>query len=259
MLTAKIFGVGAPIVLLPGFRLDADAMAAMFEPVFTRAAGRQRIYLDLPGTGGSAPVKPTSDAVLDSVQETVLGLTGDGPLLVVGHSYGGYLAAGLARRLPGRIGGLLLICSGVKIERGDRNLSGISSPAPEPGWLADVPTELHDHFDQAIGHQRRAVATRLAEVLALRGPMQEEYLALLQSDGYRLSDEGSVQVFEGRVRIVAGRRDRIGGYLDQFDALSRYPRGDFVLVGEAGHYLPLEQPGILAANALDWLGGEEPE
>jgi pimeloyl-ACP methyl ester carboxylesterase len=271
------------VVLLPGFALDSSVMAAACEPAFTRAnsanwansansavsavsaaAGRwQRIYLDLPGTGGSSAGEPTSDWVLTAVQETVTDLIGTTPYLLVGHSYGGYLATGLARRDPARVAGLFLVTCGLRIRPADRDLSGVLSSTPDAGWLDGVPGELHEHFQQAIGHQTRVVADRVATALDRRGPIDEQYLDALRPDGYRLTDEPEPEgeaepqaadsLFAGPVHLLAGRRDRIAGYRDPFAALAGYPRGSYTVLAEAGHYLPFEQPELFAVSILDWL------
>ena len=43
------------------------------------------------------------------------------------------------------------------------------------------------------------------------------------------------------------------GYLHQFDALTHYPHGNFIALGDAGHYVPFEQPEHFQALMLDWL------
>jgi thioesterase domain-containing protein len=62
--------------------------------------------LDLPGTGASPPGVPRSDAVADEVVATIGAELGDEPFAILGWSYGGYLAAGVARRLHRQISGL---------------------------------------------------------------------------------------------------------------------------------------------------------
>jgi pimeloyl-ACP methyl ester carboxylesterase len=257
ILSTRVRGAGRPIVALPWFSLDQAVMAAAFEPVFAATAGWRRIYVDLPGTGASAPVEPRSDAVLDAVLDTVESVLGNERFLLAGCSYGGYLAAGITRRIPAQVAGLLLVCAGVKIRRADRNLDGVLASEPEPGWLRDIPEELHDHFSHAIGAQTSAVATRVADAFSLNGPINDDYLTVLQSDGYPLSDEGSPHDFGGHVTIVTGRRDRIAGYLDQFGTVARYPRGNFIALGDAGHYLPFEEPGCFESVTLDWLAQAE--
>jgi pimeloyl-ACP methyl ester carboxylesterase len=259
-LAVDVRGRGRPLVVLPGFGLDQAVMAAAFEPVFAASGvtGWRRLYLDLPGCGKSPVLEPNSDAVLDAVQQTIATLLGSEPFLLAGSSYGGYLAAGLARRLPAQIRGLLLVCSGLKINPVERNLAGVLPSVPEPGWLAGTPQELHQHFGHGIGRQTRSVADRVARAFALISPMDEAYLELLRSTGYQLSDEGSDQTFDGDVAILVGRRDRIAGYVDQFEALARYPRGSYTAFPDAGHHLPFERPELFAALTLEWLARFQP-
>jgi pimeloyl-ACP methyl ester carboxylesterase len=253
LLSARIRGEGLPIVLLPGFGLNSAVMSAAFEPVFAAISGWRRIYLDLPGTGGSAPVDPHSDAVLDAVQETVESMISPAPFLLAGWSYGGYLTAGLVRRMPTQILGLLLVCAGGRIDPDERNLSRVLPSVPEPDWLAEVPDELRAHFSHAIGCQSRSVANRVARAFELNGPNADDYLDVLRSTGYQLSDESSPHHFDGNVMLLAGRQDRIAGRLDQFDALKHYGHGSFVALADAGHYLPFEQPERFMSSTLDWL------
>lgn len=242
-------------MLLPWIGLDSAVMAAAFEPAVAGTDNVRRIYIDLPGTGGSAPVEPSSEAVLEAVIETVESIIGTAPFLLAGCSFGGYLAAGLARRAPDRILGLLLVCAGVKIRRGQRNLSRVLPSTPEPGWLAQVPDELQGHFALAIGCQTGEVANRVADAFRLNGPTDTDYLATLRSSpGDQLSDEDSPQRFDGNVTIVVGERDRIVGHLDQHAALAHYPHGSFVALSDAGHYLPFEQPARFHALTHNWLG-----
>lgn len=257
-LFTQVRGEGRPIVLLPWFGLDQAVMAEACEPVFSTISGWSRIYLDLPGTGGSPPVDPRSDAVLDAVAETVDSTIGGARFLVSGCSYGGYLAAGLLRRMPSQVAGLLIVCAGVKIRIEERNLSGVLSSTPEPQWLAEVPAALHEHFSHGIGSQTSSVANRVAQAFALSGPTDDAYLAELRANGYQLSDEGARTPFDGSVTILAGRRDRIAGYLDQFDALANYSHANFVALGNAGHYLPFEQPELFKTIMLNWLAESEP-
>jgi pimeloyl-ACP methyl ester carboxylesterase len=155
------------------------------------------------------------------------------------------------------VSGLLLVCSGVRIRPDQRNLAGAGASTPQPGWLDDVPAGLHGHFDHAVGLQTASVARRMAEAFAVNGPNDDSYLSALRSTGYPLSDEDSgvdeAPRFEGNVLVLTGRQDRVAGYRDQLDALDRYPRGDYVLMNDAGHYLPLEQPERFTTCTRDWL------
>jgi pimeloyl-ACP methyl ester carboxylesterase len=250
VLAVRERGVGRPIVLLPWFGLDGGVTELAFEPAFAEPTGWRRIYVDLPGTGRSAAVTPNSDAVLDAVRDTVESLPS---FLLAGCSYGGHLAAGLAQRDPERVEGLLLVCAGVKIRPADRNLARLVPSTPRPHWLDDVPEALREHFAHGVGRQSRSVARRVLDAFTANAPSDEDYLGLLRSTGYRLSDEHAPAVYGGPATLVAGRRDRIVGYLDTFDALDRYPDASYHVLDDAGHYLPFEQPETFAGLVRDWL------
>ncbi len=80
------YGDGCPVVVLPSFSLDHQAIAAV-EPVFAGTTDWVRLYVDLPGTGGSPAGQPQSDAVLDDVVQAAqdeLDELGERRLLVAG-------------------------------------------------------------------------------------------------------------------------------------------------------------------------------
>lgn len=252
ILSAQVYGEGPLLVLLPWFGLSSGVMAAACEPAMS-AAGWRRAYLDLPGTGKSAPVEPRSDAVASAVADTVEALAGGGRAAIAGCSYGGYLAAELARRHPDRVAGLLMICSGVKILPAERDLSGVLPPEPEPGWLEAVPAQFRAHLAQAVGRQTRRVGDRLAEALRANGPADEPYLRVLRATGYQLAAESELPALSVTATVAAGRRDRIAGFRDQFNLAIGNTAADYVLFHDVGHYLPFEQPERFRALALGWL------
>lgn len=258
LLDSYVAGTGRPIVVLPSLGLGHSAMRAAFEPAFSSATDWSRRYLDLPGTGGSPPGEPTSDAVLADVIATLDAALGtDESFLVAGWSYGGYLAAALARRMPERVAGLLMVCSGFKIRPADRDLSGVLASSPEPGWLASVPSRLHEYLSAAVGCQTATAANRVAAVLAANGPVDESYFDVLRADGFALSAEDPAAdratTYARPASFVCGRRDRIAGYRGVYENLGRFPDADYVLAAEAGHFLPVEQPDLFEGAVRSWL------
>jgi pimeloyl-ACP methyl ester carboxylesterase len=253
LLHVRSHGDGRPVIVLPSFSLDHAAMAEALEPAFSVVPGWRRSYIDLPGTGGTPSGTPSSDAVLDDVVATIRAELADRPFVVVGWSYGGYLAAGLARRLRHQVRGMMMVCTSFRIRPEDRDLTGVLASAPAPDWLAAAPPHLHDHFTLAVGRQTREVAQRLGIVLGRNGPVDERYLASLRTDGYALSDETAPTPCEGPVYFLSGRRDRIAGYAGLFAKLALYDHADYMALGDAGHYLPVEQPGRFATAARSWL------
>jgi pimeloyl-ACP methyl ester carboxylesterase len=247
------FGLGTPVVCLPPFSLDRSVMAAALEPVLARRADLRRIYVDLPGHGESPAGEPTSEYVAGAVSSFLDAHLGGAPRLLAGWSYGGYIAAALARRQPAAVAGLLLICAGVKTRPQDRDLPAApAEPGPE-GWLDEIPEGLRAHLATAIGNRTAPVAARVAAVMATSRPGDEEYRRRLQAGGYQFPDEGHAARYPGPTCVITGRHDRVVGFADQFRSLPAYPKASFTVVADAGHYLPLEQPAAFRKAADTWL------
>lgn len=256
---------GEPVLCLPGFGMDRSVMAAAMEPVLRLRPAFRRIYLDLPGHGESPAGVPSSAAAAYAVAAFIDDQLGGGPVVLAGWSYGGYLAAALARRRPAAVTGLLLVCAGIKIRPEDRDLpgqpesaepAGPADLAGDPGlghWLDGVPTGLRDHLATAIGNRTAEVAGQVSAALTASLPGDEEYQDRLRSHGYRLPDEDDAASYPGPACLIAGRQDRIAGYADQFRALGSFPAASYSVVAAAGHYLPFEQPATFRAIVLDWL------
>ena len=241
---------GTPAVCLPWFGTSRVMTREALDPAFAATAAR-RIFPDLPGHGES-PALPqaTSEAVLTALVAFVEQQVQE-PVLLVGCSYGGYLASALARRRPDLVRGLLLVCPGVRRER---DLPAATQPAADADWLDAAPAGLHEHLERALGNRTRPVVARVVAALEAGGPGDEEYQDSLQGgDGYFFDDDDATDAFTGPVAVVTGRQDRIVGFADQFRRMSTYPRGTYVAADSAGHYLPYERPDVLRSVTRDGL------
>lgn len=91
--------------------------------------GHRVLAVDLPGHGLSAASSWSFDAVLDDLDETLTALRIAGPVVPVGHSLGGMVAASYAAGRPGRVLGAV-------------NLDGFwwGTPAQYPGLDPDEVT-----------------------------------------------------------------------------------------------------------------------
>lgn len=251
------FGTGTPVLALHGWTPDHRLMTGCLEPLFARRPGYRRLYPDLPGMGKSpAPETITSsDDVLAAIREFVAETIGDQPFLLVGESYGGYLARGLARALGPRVLGLALVCPvGVNVEHADRTVPALSVLRPDPALIASLDPELAAEFtEMAVVESPETVRRFQEEVLAGLAVADTAAMARIRQRWVLSEDPESGDPFPRPALILAGRQDQAVGYVDQFALLPHYPRATFAVLDVAGHNLQIEQPELFEALVNEWL------
>jgi pimeloyl-ACP methyl ester carboxylesterase len=239
-----VHGEGVPVLALHGAGVDHREVMACLEPVLGAFTGYRRIYLDLPGMGRTPAPETISSAddVLDVLLAFIDGVVGDVPMLVAGHSAGGYYAQAITGRRPEQVVGLALLCP---------LLAGIHD-VPEhavtvgSGDLGDA--EFRDYFTvqtaETLHRYERYV--RPASELA-----DGDALARI-GEHWELTTPGPVRY--GRpTLLVTGRQDSTVGYAGVWDLLEHYPRATFAVLDRAGHALPHEQPELLRGLVTEWL------
>jgi pimeloyl-ACP methyl ester carboxylesterase len=239
-------GEGSPVLALHGAGVDHREVMACLDPVFDAFTGYRRIYLDLPGMGRT-PAPETirsADDVLEVLFAFIDGVIGDQPLLVAGHSAGGYYAEAIAGQRPEQVVGLALICP---------LLAGIHD-VPEhdvvvsSGHIGNA--EFRDYFTiqtaKTLDRYERYVqpAAQLADQSALAriGERWELTTRPEERAPYRCP-----------TLLVTGRQDSTVGYSRAWELLEQHPRATFAVLDGAGHALPHEQPELLRALVTEWL------
>lgn len=102
---AKTDGAGPCVVFLSGYRSDMGGTKAVHLEAWAAAQGRAFLRLDYAGHGQSGGVFEDGcigDWAADA--EAVIAHAAPGPVMLVGSSMGGWIAAILARRLPQIVG-----------------------------------------------------------------------------------------------------------------------------------------------------------
>ncbi len=117
-------GVGVPVVVLHGgLGLDHTYLRAGFDGL---ARDARLLYVDQRGNGRSPAGRPLSQIDLTTWADDVDRLAetlGLGPVVVFGHSFGGFVAIECALRHPGRVAALVLCGTGAAFDHIDAVLA----------------------------------------------------------------------------------------------------------------------------------------
>ncbi|GAA1673134.1 alpha/beta hydrolase [Kribbella yunnanensis] len=249
-----IHGEGTPVLALHGWTPDHRLMTGCLEPVFKGLTGYRRIYPDLPAMGQSpAGDIDSSDGILAAVEAFIDEQIGAEPFLLIGESYGGYLARAIARSRPAQVTGLAMICPiGTVVENADRRVPEHVVLRSEPGVRESLGPD-EDFTDLAVvetaaalAAYRRDIAPGLAaaDTVALERILKKRELSI---------DPESGPPYERPTLIVCGRQDAVVGFEDQYVLLPHYPRATFAVLDVAGHNLQIEQPELFDALIREWL------
>ena len=254
----ETFGEGRPMIMLHGYGPDHRLMTGCMEPIFRSRDGWKRIYLDLPGMGKTQAEDwlVNSDQMLDMVLGFITTVIPGERFVVVGESYGGYLARGVIHREPTLVDGLLLICPMIIADSMRRTLPHHVTLARDTAAMSRLtPAERQDFESYAVVQTQETWERVRDEVNVGFETADEAFLSRLQSEGYAFSFDVDAEgaVFQRPALILVGRQDSIVGYSDAWQILESYPRAAFAVLDRAGHNLQIEQEGLFNALVGEWL------
>ena len=246
-------GTGTPLVALHGAGVDHREIEAAVEAIVP-PSGYRRIYPDLPGMGRS-----TADGL--SSNDDVVKLLGDliddlveGPGLLLGHSYGAYLARGLAAQRSHAVLGLALVCP---VAERSRNVPAHNVVRRDADAYDELEPAQREGFDEYFVVRTQATARRYRDHV-VPGTKLVDAGALERIFAGWTVDVGS-GTFAAPTLIIAGRRDSVVGYTDSAALLDLYPRAALAVIEDAGHALMHERPELVAAFFRDWLDRARPD
>ncbi|MCZ7539761.1 MAG: alpha/beta hydrolase [Anaerolineae bacterium] len=222
-----------------GSRLDWPA-------ALRRLPGARVLTLDLPGHGRSTgPGRATVAGYAQDVR-LFLDRLGLERAILVGHSMGGAIAQQVALSDPGRIAGLVLIATGSKLP---------IDPALPQRILAEPDTTLDWIITHAWGHPltdglRAQAHERMAQTppAVLRG----DYLACQSFDA-----RDRLHQIAAPTLIIGAADDRMVPLSFSETLAERIPRATLVVIGGAGHMVPLERAAEVARAITRWLEAEQ--
>jgi proline iminopeptidase len=247
----------AALVLHGGLGLDHTS----YRDLDMLADRLRLVYYDHRGNGRSArpPLDTLTMPQLADDADALAERLGLGPVVVIGHSYGGFIAQELALRHPGRVAALVLVGTGPGGPGGSDPPDEDQGPPPPAEFLAAVasapPTDaafaagfrpllrlyLHRRDPAEVG---RVFERTVYDAAALTRSMQ--VLA-----GWSAADRlGAVRA---PTLVLVGAYDRIISPAQARRIARRVPGAELVEFADSGHYPWLEEPDRFAAVVGGWL------
>jgi pimeloyl-ACP methyl ester carboxylesterase len=235
------YGAGpVRVVWLHGWARQAQDFAAAARLLAER--GVASVALDLPGSGAS-PVPSEAGGARHYAELIVPALrdVGDGPIVLVGHSFGGRIAVVVASQHPELVDGLVL--TGAPLVR-------LHAPAQAPlayrtlRWLA----RRHLVSDARLESARRKYGS--SDYRNAQGVMRDVLVANVAE-----SYEPELSALQLPVTFVWGERDVEVPFAVATRAASLVPSVTTMTVLDGiGHLLPLEAPAALVDAVVGALG-----
>ena len=253
----EIIGEGHPVLMLHGWPVDHRIMKGCMEPIFNVRPNYKRIYFDLPGMGkskGEDWIKGTDD-YLKIIIEFIEDIIPDENFIVVGESYGGYLARGLIKKKQKLIDGILFLAPLIWPMEGHR---------PEPvvlikdenlyANLTPFEKEMFEYSATVINKKvfERGKEEALSGVTIADMVFLEDLNRKFSYDVDDLDDK-----FPKPVLFLLGRQDSAVGYRDAWEIIENYTRATFAVLDTAGHVLQIEQVELFNALTEEWLNRVE--
>jgi len=249
-------GEGTPLILIHGFGVDHRILLPLDAALAARG-GWRRIYVDLPGMGGSplgdvAGSEDMARAVADAVREAV----GDEPFAVLGNSYGGMMARRLAHDFGEQVLGLATLAGVFIATHSERTAPPRTVLHEEPGIFDGVEPRV------AQGYREFAVWQSAAGLENFVDTVQPGVDSVDQAGLERIAGNYAFDVepedaasapFSKPAVFITGRQDEVVGYVDAWRRLDHYPRASLLVLDAAGHNIIGEQFGLVTAAVGEWL------
>ncbi|MGM0942219.1 MAG: alpha/beta fold hydrolase [Bacillota bacterium] len=230
-------GNGLPIIFLNGFTTDRTTLKKSFEPLMNNYPDFKRIYFDHPGVGDTVfPMDLDIIQFLNSLEGFIEKITGGKDFLVVGASFGGFIANYLLHNFCERIKGILYLYPLIKSKDKERSIE------------VDVLNKKND-----IKPLPEIEAKVQNEVISAMDKTNFQFLNELVAQVDKLNLSMHIPLFSYPVSILTGRQDADVGYRDAFSLLKYFPKSTYIVLDNASHNLQIEQNQLFQVFVADWL------
>lgn len=237
-------GEGAPLLILHGFPVDHRSLYYTIETAMQKTTkSYRRVYLDLPGMGKSdAPTKfINADKVLEIVTQFAKFMFQNQPFSVIGFSYGGYLALGMAKKEPEMLSNIILMAPMIFSDPDKRNL-----PIRHMHTIEEFEVKNENVFEtyknRAANITEEGYQRYLKEIYMGLIAGKRLFLKLYENRGHGFTFED--ELFDEPIFIntlmLLGWEDDVSGYADLLVHEDVFLMHELVMIEHAGHNMQID-------------------
>ena len=242
-------GQGLPLVFVHGFPLSRGTWQSQVDAL--RSSNRV-IAPDLRGFGesdsGSGPIAMTQYA---ADVHALLQHCGTGPVVLIGHSMGGYVALAFARQFPGMLQGLVLV--GTKAGPDTAEVA-----AGRRATAEKVESEgVQEVIDMMTPRMLAAVNRDADRLRQVRGFMASSkpagVIGALLGMAARPDSTAPLARIVVPTLVVTGAEDALIPPTESEKLARAIPGAQLCVIPDAGHLVAFEQPDAFNHALADWL------
>jgi pimeloyl-ACP methyl ester carboxylesterase len=245
-------GRGLPLVLLHGFPFDRSMWDAQVEALSSRF---RLVVPDLRGFGGS--VAPPGPVSMDRFADDVAALLDHLELpraAIGGLSMGGYVAFAFARRHPGRVQALVFcdtkaVADTPEARKGRAEMAAFVADR----GVAPIAERMLPRLLAPATLQGRPDVVERVRGMILRASVNA-VLGALAGMADRPDSTPLLSGFRCPVLFLVGAQDALSPPEEAEGMCARVPGGRRVVVPEAGHLSPMENPAVVNEALAGFLG-----
>ena len=219
-LAIRCWGSGEPAVILDAGSSSSgiETFGALSEEIIKPLAERSMVCAyDRAGTGETAPLPKKRRTIDDQAEELNALLAAADipkPRILVGSSWGGFVAVHTARNYPDGVGGIVLL----DVPAGNPDLT--AAEAPDAAWDHPVNVERVDsfHAERTMAHDTRSLSDLPVTVVTADGgqsdPKDQQFWKRLSKDFSQVVLSGSHDIYaddpDGVVKQIQKTLDAAG-------------------------------------------------
>jgi len=257
MIYYDVKGEGLPLIILHGLYLDSITMINAIEESSISSSGFKRIYIDMPGMGQSPAhsLENNSDTILELLTKLIEKLVANRAFIIMGYSYGGYIARGIAKKFMNQVIGEVLICPVVVPQLSERKVASIAHQDIDRKFFDSLPPlKQEELLERMVVINERTYRRSEVDFLRAKALANPGFLKTLFSGKYA-SDyiEQDHRIHNHKTLFLLGYQDTSVGYQDVLDLLIYYPHANVNILTDASHSFFLEHPSQFEAIISAWL------